>query len=162
MLLNLLQPRGQFFRLTESIFLRMLGVVYLCAFASLWPQIVGLVDANGIAPASATLIAMRADYGARVYLDVPSIFWLFPTPHSRPCLLDASPPSFSSLAAPCVLLACYVFLYLSLVTIGQPFTSFQWDALLLETGFLAIFSGALGWPWPTAFYSSASCSNRAW
>jgi hypothetical protein len=33
-------------------------------------------------------------------------------------------------------------LYLSLVTIGQPFTSFQWDALLLEAGFLAVFAGS--------------------
>jgi hypothetical protein len=29
--------------------------------------------------------------------------------------------------------------YLSLVTVGQDFLSFQWDILLLETGFLAIF-----------------------
>jgi hypothetical protein len=39
-------------------------------------------------------------------------------------------------------------LYLSIVTTGQAFMSFQWDALLLEAGFLAIF---LGWsslaPW---------------
>jgi uncharacterized membrane protein YphA (DoxX/SURF4 family) len=38
---------------------------------------------------------------------------------------------------------CFV-LYLSLSSVGQPFTSFQWDALLLEAGFLAIFAGA---PW---------------
>ena len=31
----------------------------------------------------------------------------------------------------------------------QPFTSFQWDALLLETGFLAIFAGA---PWLAVAY----------
>ena len=29
--------------------------------------------------------------------------------------------------------------YLSLVTVGQDFLSFQWDILLLEAGFLAIF-----------------------
>jgi hypothetical protein len=29
--------------------------------------------------------------------------------------------------------------YLSLVTVGQEFLSYQWDILLLETGFLAIF-----------------------
>jgi hypothetical protein len=38
---------------------------------------------------------------------------------------------------------CFV-LYLSLVVIGQPFTAFQWDALLLECGFLGLFTGA-GW-----------------
>jgi hypothetical protein len=29
--------------------------------------------------------------------------------------------------------------YLSLSVVGQDFLSFQWDALLLEAGFLAIF-----------------------
>jgi hypothetical protein len=35
-------------------------------------------------------------------------------------------------------------LYLSIVSVGAPFSNFQWDALLLESGFLAIFTGA---PW---------------
>ena len=36
-------------------------------------------------------------------------------------------------------------LYLSLVSAGQTFMSYQWDLLLLEAGFLAIFltSGSL-------------------
>ena len=37
------------------------------------------------------------------------------------------------------ILALLWFLYLSLLTIGQVFLSFQWDILLLEIGFLAIF-----------------------
>jgi hypothetical protein len=77
-LLSLLQPPGQVFRLTENLFLRLLGVVYLIAFASLYPQIVGLVGANGISPAAGTLAAMHSDYGWRAYLDVPSLFWFFP------------------------------------------------------------------------------------
>ena len=40
--------------------------------------------------------------------------------------------------APC--LALLWLLYLSLVTVGRDFLGFQWDNLLLETGFLAIFS----------------------
>src|SRR5207247_9155512 len=36
------------------------------------------------------------------------------------------------------LIALFVF-YLSLTIAGQTFLSFQWDILLLETGFLAIF-----------------------
>ena len=35
-----------------------------------------------------------------------------------------------------------VILYLSLVTAGQVFMGYQWDALLLEAGFLAIFLGS--------------------
>src|SRR6202022_4746518 len=33
-------------------------------------------------------------------------------------------------------------LYLSLVTAGQVFMNYQWDALLLEAGFLAVFFGS--------------------
>jgi hypothetical protein len=40
-----------------------------------------------------------------------------------------------------LLVVLYV-LYLSLCTAGQDFLSFQWDSLLLETGFLAIFLGS--------------------
>ena len=36
-------------------------------------------------------------------------------------------------------------LYLSLTIAGQTFLSFQWDILLLETGFLAILFAPLGW-----------------
>lgn len=145
LLLNLLQPRNQSFRITENIFLRLLGLVYLCAFASLLPQIVGLVGVNGISPAAETLRAMHADYGGRAYLDVPSLFWLFPTDAALKALCAlgclAALLLIFGLAVRIAAIAAYV-LYLSLVTIGQPFTSFQWDSLLLETGFLAIFVGA--------------------
>jgi lipase maturation factor 1 len=45
---------------------------------------------------------------------------------------------------------CFV-LYLSLVSIGQPFTTFQWDALLLEAGFLALFAGTRYVVWAYRF-----------
>ena len=40
------------------------------------------------------------------------------------------------------LIGCWA-LYLSLTTAGQDFMSFQWDILLLEAGFLAIFVAPL-------------------
>ena len=40
-------------------------------------------------------------------------------------------------------LVCWT-LYLSIISVGAPFTNFQWDALLLEAGFLALFAGS---PW---------------
>ncbi len=141
----MLLPRGQTFRLIESLFLRLLGLVYLIAFASLWPQIVGLVGANGITPAAETLAAIHADYGWRAYLDVPSVFWLSPTDTALQaiCVLGcvAALLLMLGVVVRSAAVAAYI-LYLSLVTIGQPFTSFQWDALLLETGFLAIFASS--------------------
>ncbi len=41
--------------------------------------------------------------------------------------------------APAVCLFLLWLIYLSLVSVGGNFLSFQWDALLLETGLLAIF-----------------------
>jgi hypothetical protein len=136
---------GQSFRIVETLFTKLLGAVYLIAFASLWPQILGLVGASGVAPAVETMSSMRADYGWRVYLDVPSLFWFAKTDWALEALC-----ALGCLAALFLLLgvlvrtaavAAYV-LYLSLVAVGQPFTGFQWDALLLEVGFLAIFAGS--------------------
>ena len=48
---------------------------------------------------------------------------------------------------PILCLALLFVLYLSLTIAGQTFFSFQWDILLLETGFLAIFLAPWRW-WP--------------
>jgi lipase maturation factor 1 len=47
--------------------------------------------------------------------------------------------------APCLFLLWVI--YLSLCTVSGPFLSFQWDVLLLETGFLAMFFAPWQW-WP--------------
>lgn len=142
---SLLQPRQQNFQILENVFLRLLGLVYLIAFASLKLQIVGLIGSHGIAPAAELLTAMRASNGRSAYLDVPSLFWFSPTDRMLGllCLLGcvAALLLIFSFATRAAAISAYV-LYLSLVTIGQPFTGFQWDSLLLESGFLAIFAGS--------------------
>ena len=45
--------------------------------------------------------------------------------------------------APVLVLSLIWILYLSLVTVGQDFLAFQWDSLLLEAGFLAVFLAPL-------------------
>src|SRR5208282_5119355 len=47
--------------------------------------------------------------------------------------------------APTLMLALLWMLYLSFCAIATPFFNFQWDILLLETGFLAIFYAPLQW-----------------
>jgi hypothetical protein len=50
--------------------------------------------------------------------------------------------------APILVSSLLWLLYLSLVTVGQDFLGFQWDALLLEAGFVAIFLAPWHlWPW---------------
>src|SRR5665213_2298784 len=128
------------FEWTEAIFLRLLGLIYLTAFGSLWPQIVGLVGSHGIAPAIQVMTAMRAELGVGAILYVPTLFWLGMSDTALVwfCILGCIAAlflvaGFFSRSAAAV---CFA-LYLSLASIGQPFTLFQWDALLLEAGFLA-------------------------
>jgi uncharacterized membrane protein YphA (DoxX/SURF4 family) len=57
--------------------------------------------------------------------------------------------------APGPMLVCLWACYLSLTTAGQVFLGYQWDALLLETGFLAIFYASWRlWPWPASARAS--------
>lgn len=135
------------FELTQALFLRLLGLIYLAAFGSLWPQIVGLVGSHGVVPVAQVMTAMHREAGARVFSYVPTLFWFAMADSSLVwfCALGCVASLFlvagffSRVAAA----VCWV-LYLSLVAVGEPFTSFQWDALLLESGFLALFAGA---PW---------------
>lgn len=142
--------RPKTWHITGFLFLRLLGLTYFFAFASLRPQIVGLVGAHGLAPVAAVLGAIHAHYGLRAYSLVPSIAWL--NASDEALVLYASLGMFFAvlltlnLVPRLAALACLA-LYLSLCAVGEPFTLFQWDALLVETGFLALFAGLpwLGW-----------------
>ncbi len=135
------------FQLTEALFLRVLGLVYLAAFASFWPQMIGLFGIRGIVSVARILPAIRAQLGSSALYQIPTLFWATSSNATLTgsCILGCvfalllTAGVFSRAAS----IACWI-LYLSIVSVGQPFTSFQWDALLLEAGFLAIFSGS---PW---------------
>jgi hypothetical protein len=135
------------FRLTESLFLRFLGLIYFSAFASLWPQIQGLVGARGIVPAARLLTSAQTQLSTSAFFYLPTLFWFNSSDLALlvTCALGCVASLLLAFAifTRAAAFACFV-LYLSLSAIGQPFTSFQWDALLLESGFLAIFAGA---PW---------------
>jgi hypothetical protein len=135
------------FELTEALFLRLLGLIYLASFGSYLPQIVGLIGSRGIVPVNQVMPAMRSELGAQAFFYVPSLFWfgVSDTALTWCCAVGC-------VAALLLVMGIYsritagicCVLYLSLVSVGQPFTNFQWDALLLEAGFLALFAGA---PW---------------
>jgi lipase maturation factor 1 len=132
----------------EWLFLRLLAAIYFAAFASLALQITGLMGSRGILPVSGYLGAVSRFLGARAYWQAPTILWLAHGDRFLQVLCWAgaviSVLLFSALLAGYLerfsLIVLYV-LYLSLCTAGQDFLSFQWDSLLLETGFLAIFLG---------------------
>ena len=64
------------FQLSRWLFLRLLGVTYLLAFASLASQIVGLSGANGLLPVGQFLDRAREFYGPRADSLVPTVVWI--------------------------------------------------------------------------------------
>ena len=123
-------------------FLRALGAIFLIAFVSLWVQVDGLVGSNGMSPVSQFLPAVRTQVGPGAYMLLPTLCWLGSSDGFIHFLCGAG--VFCSLLliaeiAPAVSLVGLFILYLSLTIAGQGFFSFQWDVLLLETGFLSIF-----------------------
>lgn len=140
-------------RLVRSVFLRALGAIYFIAFVSLWVQVMGLIGSNGILPANLTMFGLRQEantshIGLRKYQALPTLCWLSATDG----FIKAQCAAGTGLAillilgiapAPCLFLLWLI--YLSLAGVSREFLSFQWDALLLETGFLAIFFAPLQW-----------------
>jgi len=138
------------FALIRSISLRLIGLIYLLAFASWLPQVRGLIGSQGLLPANTLLGRALEQFGARAYFLFPSFAWLHPTDRFLEILTAAGvaisiPVIFGIASGPCLLLLWA--LYLSQVSIGGDFMAFQWDILLLEAGFLAVFFAAWESPW---------------
>src|SRR5216117_1470812 len=123
-------------------FLRALGLTYLIAFVSLWVQVDGLIGGDGVSPLNQLLPAVRAQLGRDAYALLPTLCW-FSTSNAFLHFLCGGGVVLSVLLifgiAPALSLVALFAFYLSLTIAGQTFLSFQWDVLLLETGFLSIF-----------------------
>jgi len=135
-------PPGE--AVTSWLYLRILAVVFGIAFASLGAQIQGLVGSQGILPASQTMQLMAAHAGAGVgrYLQFPTLCWISSADWFLSGLCAAGIALSVALAlgvapVPCLLLLWAA--YLSLATVCPVFLWFQWDGLLLEAAFLAMF-----------------------
>jgi lipase maturation factor 1 len=140
--------RAPTYFVARSIFLRVLGLTYLVAFLSLWIQIDGLVGERGILPVAEFLPAVKAEYGTRAIFALPTLCWLNSSNVALHCLSAVGVTASLVLIlgwAPVIALIIAFCAYLSLTIAGQTFLSFQWDILLLETGFLAIFFASPKW-----------------
>lgn len=143
---TLFAPETDRYRIGRSFFLRGLGLIYLIAIVSWWMQAALLVGENGLQPAARLLDFVGknlAEQGRSGFAALPNLFWI--TGASDFALHTAcfAGCGFALLViagrfvGPA--LAGLWVVYLSLVNTGGVFMSFQWDILLLETGFLALF-----------------------
>ncbi len=128
------------------VFVRVIGLVYFIAFLSLLLQIRGLAGKRGILPAGEYLDAMKGQYGTAAYWRLPTLCWFGSSDQVLVALCVAGA------AISCVVMCgflpsiCLFFLwtlYLSLFAACNIFLGFQWDILLLQTGFLTIFLAPL-------------------
>jgi hypothetical protein len=132
--------------LASWVFLRLLGVVYIIAFGSLWLQIDGLTGREGIVPIAPILETARDRIGIQRWWQVPTLCWLDAS-DSFLHLLCGAGVGVATLVVlglvPALSLLVLWVLYLSLATVCQPWLGFQWDNLLLETGFLSVWLAPL-------------------
>ena len=111
-------------------------MIFLVAFLSLLSQVTLLVGSQGLLPARDFLVPQRT------FLDAPTLFWLGHGDTTlRAAAIGGAVVSFGLILnlAPRWCLVVLWSLYLSFVTIGQDFLAFQWDNLLLESTFFALF-----------------------
>ncbi len=125
----------------DALFVRLLGLIYCIAFASLWPQVAGLFGSQGLIPTPLLLGSVASELGARKYLLLPTVFWLSGTNTAllAVCglgLLSGLSVLTLRLVWPALLVAWLC--HLSFLSVGGAFLSFQWDALLSEVGVLAL------------------------
>ena len=132
--------------ISRSLFFRLLGLAYALAFASLGMQVLGLMGRRGISPAADFLKAVREQIGPARYRLLPTLFWFGAGDDAlvAGCVAGAVLGCAAAVGfCPVLCLSLLWILYLSFVTVGRDFLGFQWDALLLEAGFIAVFAA----PW---------------
>jgi Lipase maturation factor/DCC1-like thiol-disulfide oxidoreductase len=134
------------YRIASSLFSRALALIYCIAFVSFGRQMQGLIGAQGILPVTEFLAEVTQQFGASGFWRAPTLCWWANSEHALQSIVWGGavlacvaaivrPHSSGQKAAFAVLFV----LYLSIVTAGQIFMGYQWDYLLLEAGFLAIF-----------------------
>ena len=122
-------------------------VVYLVAFMSLWAQLDGLFGPLGITPIAQKVEALTSPSETSLL----SVLWAHPSVfilsggHGLDLHIACGLGTFSTLMVfmspfkRSFLFVAWV-VYLSFFSLGQPFLSFQWDLLLLESAWPAMLA----------------------
>ncbi len=132
------------YQLTRFAFLRLLGLVYVVAFAALVRQGLPLLGRDGLLPASSFLerVVHAAGSPGAAAARLPTLFWL----SSSDAMLVGAAWIGLALAVAVLFGVTNAFVQLALwaiygsfVHVGQIFYGYGWESLLLEAGFLSIF-----------------------
>ncbi|HMN67003.1 MAG TPA: lipase maturation factor family protein [Bdellovibrionales bacterium] len=122
-----------------------------------------MFSSHGVAPIRDYMAAVERGTDESRYWQVPSLFWL---DQSNEFLMTVAVTGAVAAAAVVfgfaqgwMLLVCFLF-YLSFVSAGQPFMAFQWDSLLLEVGFVALFAVSWNWDFGLRFAAEPHWSVR--
>ncbi len=130
--------------LTRFVLLRWMGFVYVVAFYVAAKQLVPLVGADGLTPATLFFHGISQQLGGTTagFLTLPSIFWF----DCSDTWLRVVP--WIGVVLSCVVLAGYAnapmmtvlwIFYVSIVHVGQDWYGYGWEIQMCETGFLCIF-----------------------
>jgi hypothetical protein len=130
------------YAISGYLFRKAIALIYLIAFISFGVQALGLIGSGGLLPLSPWLEAVRSQIGGSGYWRVPTLLWFDSSDAMiRAVWIAGTLFALAALigALPRIALAACLVLYLSIVSAGQSFMTFQWDFLLLEAGLIAIF-----------------------
>ena len=146
---NLVVPEWSTYRTSTNLYIHLLAIITLIAFFSLYVQVHHLIGENGLIPATEYMSNLQGQIEAKdiplekVFHSFPTIFWwLKPDAETlRTCAFGGVVLSILILLRvfPRTCLMLQVVLYMSLATVCRLFLGFQWDNLLLESLFLALF-----------------------
>jgi predicted DCC family thiol-disulfide oxidoreductase YuxK len=127
--------------LVSFLFLRLFGLITLCAFVSFAVQAQGLIGSRGILPLHELVDALATRLGPERFVLMPMVFWLNDSDFAISAVCWAGAGLSLMLALnllPRLSLVLIYALYLSLLYAGQTFMNFQWDTFLLETAVVAL------------------------
>ncbi len=130
------------FAIANVLFLRAIGIIYAFACGSFATQVRGLIGSRGLLPAHDFLATAHLQRGSEAYHAIPTVFWW-----------SSSDAMLVGICWAATLVGCLIALgiaqgplliiewglFLSITAVGQDFFAFQWDSLLVEAGFIAIF-----------------------
>jgi hypothetical protein len=150
--------------LVWGVFTRLLGVIYLIAFGSLFGQIATLVGEHGIMPVQVKLAAMRRDFpGIKRFIYFPTLLWFSNSDRALRLLVGVGFVSgllvvWGGPAGFWGMLAGYV-IYLSFDVALK--LSFPWECVFFEAGVFGLFLPEV-MPLPELAATSAPAPAIAW